>query len=71
MKSEIEFCWPETGVLRIMSRGNNSVSLRYMPALDLIASELAKHRKTASNGNMERVDKLPSATRKHPPRGGK
>ena len=48
MESEIEFNWPETGTLKIVSRGLDSVALRYMPALSLIAAELAKHRANAS-----------------------
>lgn len=47
MKNEIEFHWPEIGTLEIAGSGLNTISLRYMPDLRIIAKELAKHCKTA------------------------
>ena len=53
MENEIEFDWPGTGTLKIVSRGLDSVALRYLPALEVIAAELAKHRTTASKEAQE------------------
>ena len=44
MENESEFYWPGVGTLKIVGRGIGSASLRYMPDLSVIASELAKHR---------------------------
>ena len=49
MENDIEFVWPETGTLKIRNSGESQISLRYMPSLDVIARELGKHRKKASN----------------------
>ena len=48
MENESEFYWPGVGTLKITGGGIGSVSLRYMPDLSVIASELAKHRTAPS-----------------------
>ena len=47
MQKETEYEWEGVGTLKIVDRGHDAVSLRYLPSLDVIAAELAKHRKTA------------------------